>query len=121
MSLMDRIGSFFHPEPPKLEIDARGVRRTSRDGTVESVEWDRLIGVDAITTDHGPWLEDAFFVLHGDDGHGCVVPNAVARALFDHFERLPGFDFSAVIAAMGSTSNATFVCWRRSPAAPKVS
>jgi hypothetical protein len=101
-------GSFA---PPAFFVDDWGVRR----GDDEKVAWDDLVGVDIVTTDEGPYAEDVFFVLHGKDGKGCVVPQevAAARSLLERLQRLPGFDNGRLIEAMGCAENARFVCWKK--------
>ena len=100
-----------------IEVDERGARRLEDGVLVGQVVWDDLVGVDIVTTDAGPYLEDVFFVLHGKDGKGCVVPQeiAVANALLERLQKLPGFDNGKVIAAMSCAENARFVCWKKSP------
>ena len=52
-----------------------------------------------------------FLVLHGADGSSCLVPSPLATELVPWLVRLPGFDHEKFITAMGSTSEAAFVCW----------
>jgi hypothetical protein len=96
-------------------VDERGVRRRLGDDIVEQVAWDDLVGVDIVTTDQGPVVEDVYFVLHGGDGKGCCVPQdvAVTNHLLERLEQLPGFDNGKVIEAMGCAENARFVCWKK--------
>lgn len=96
-------------------LDDVGVTRRLSNGAVEQVRWDDLVEVAIVTTDAGPWAEDVFFVLAGSGDAGCVVPQSVeaSAALLERLQTLPGFDDSAVIAAMASTRGARFVCWRR--------
>jgi hypothetical protein len=98
-----------------IRIDDHGVRRELPDGKVEQVAWDDLREVAVLTTSDGPFAEDVFFVLAGQDGTGCVVPQGAPEStqLLERLQRLPGFDNQAIIRAMSSTEDATFVCWRR--------
>jgi hypothetical protein len=70
-----------------------------------------------LATSDGPFAEDVFFVLSGQDGTGCVIPQGAPEStqLLERLQRLPGFDNEALIRAMSSTQDATFPCWRRSP------
>jgi len=43
------------------------------------------------------------------------VPGPLSTELLVHLGRLPGFDHQKVIEAMGSTTNAGFLCWRGAP------
>jgi hypothetical protein len=81
------------------------------------VAWDDLLEVAILTTADGPFTEDVFFVLVGRGGTGCVVPQGAPEGsqLQERLQRLPGFDNKAVIRAMSSADDATFVCWRRPP------
>lgn len=93
-------------------VDAWGVRCAAAD---EAVAWADLIRVKIVTTDEGPWIEDAFWVLEGP-GHGCVVPNEFAETsglLSACGQRLEGFDYTQVISAMSCTEPAEFLCWQR--------
>lgn len=100
------------PPPTRVTIDDVGVRRDPPDGKVEYVAWRDLIGVDIVTTSGGPFVDDFFVVLHGRDGRGCAVPLEFADALLERFRSLSGFDYTAWMQAIGSTSDARFVCWR---------
>jgi hypothetical protein len=101
-----------------IHIDDHGVRRELPDGKVEHVAWGDLREVAVLTTGDGPFAEDVFFVLAGQDGTGCVIPQSAPESS-QLLERLPGFDNEALIRAMSSTDDATFICWRRSPRAGK--
>jgi hypothetical protein len=85
---------------------------------VEKVRRDDLQEVTILTTDHGPFVEDVFFLLIGpDEKSGCVIPQEAqgSEQLLTRLQKLPGFDDEAVCKAMISTSNAKFLCWKRSP------
>jgi hypothetical protein len=98
-----------------VRIDDHGVRRELPGGTVEQVAWDDLLEAVVLTTGDGPFAEDVFFVLAGEGGTGCVVPQGAPEStqLLERLQRLPGFDNAALIRAMSSAQDATFVCWRR--------
>jgi len=100
---------------PVVHIDDHGVRRDLAGGKVEQVTWDDLQEVSILTTGDGPFAEDVFFVLAGQEGRGCVVPQSAPEGgrLLERLQRLPGFDNEAVIRAMASVEDARFVCWRR--------
>jgi hypothetical protein len=98
----------------RVAFDGDRITRTMRDGKTETVRWDELQEVGIVTTDQGPFVDDVFFVLLGETG-GCAVPSDAKgmKELLARLQQLPGFDNEAVIKAMGSTTNAKFVCWRR--------
>jgi hypothetical protein len=95
-----------------VRIDAWGVRRSLSGGREESVAWAALTRVAIHTSGDGPLAEDLWWVLGGADG-GVLVPGSdpSAEALLKRLGRLPGFDHAAVIEAMSSVDDATFVCW----------
>jgi len=114
MSWFNFLRRKWHPE--RVVVTEDSVTRFRSDGAQESVRWDDLVEVEIITTDDGPWSEDVFWLLTGSDPNsGCAVPQGAEGAgdLLQALQKLPGFDNQAVIAAMGSTSNAKFVCWRK--------
>lgn len=84
------------------------------DGKVEQVRWAELTEVQLMTTAHGPFAEDVFFVLFGRaEGQGCVVPQSMADdAFLRRLQTLPGFDNEELIRAMSCTVDARFVLWR---------
>ncbi|MBB5914849.1 hypothetical protein BJY24_003716 [Nocardia transvalensis] len=97
-----------------VEINDRFVRRTLDNGRIEEVAWHDLTEVRIITTADGPFADDVFFVLIGAQGNGCVVPHSAADSAFlVRLQRLPGFDNSKVIEAMGSVTDRQFLVWRR--------
>lgn len=100
--------------PETVTFDAERITRTMADGRVEAVRWDELREVGIVTTDAGPYVDDVFWVLIGDEG-GCIVPSEAegATALLERLQDLPGFDNAAVIRAMACTDNERFPVWRR--------
>ena len=93
----------------RLVVNETGVARWWSRGR-EEVRWDALSRVEIVTTDDGPFAEDFFWLLVGDDGGGVCVggADAVAVSLLRILgERLPGLDHAAVIAACAAASRAT--------------
>jgi hypothetical protein len=97
-----------------VQVSESGVSCTDPDGAIESVAWSNLQQVEIVTTDHGPFLPDVFWVLHGLDTV-CVVPQGATgdRELMERLQQLPGFRNEAVIDAMSSTDNRRFLCWEK--------
>lgn len=86
--------------------------------TLESLRWDELTQVTMMTTDQGPFVEDFFWLLHGqDDDHGVMIGLGLAQHidLLGRLGRLPGFDFMASVEATGSTQQGHFHCWSGQP------
>jgi hypothetical protein len=109
----------FFRKPKQIDrviFDDSAVTRIRPDGVEETIYWDDLYEVGILTTDEGPNQEDVFFLLIAEDRKsGCVVPQSSegSNRLLERLQKLPGFDNRTVIKAMGSTSNAKFVCWKR--------
>jgi hypothetical protein len=109
----------FGAEPAKeaetIEIDDVGVSRTL--GSInERIRWDDVDEIRIITTEDGPYAEDVFFAIVDGNQKGCLVPHdaAVRFKLLERLQsRFNGLDDEAVIKAMGSTSNANFLIWKR--------
>jgi hypothetical protein len=100
-----------------LTVTDTEVRRTRPDGTDESVAWADLTEVLVVTTDEGAFGNDLILLLLGTGASGVAVPADTDGypALLQRLLRLPGFDRPAYDVASGSTANATFPVWRRSP------
>lgn len=93
-------------------FDGRRIRHTMGDGRVQEMAWADLTEVRIITNGKGPFEEDVFFVL-SSAGKECVLPHSeLGRAFVTRLQRLPDFDSHALIAAMGSTTDNEFLCWR---------
>ena len=83
---------------------------------VETIAWVDLVEIGILTTDEGPFREDVYFLLIGPTCEkGCAIPQGAggSQKLVERLQALAGFDHEAVIRAMGCTSNARFVCWRK--------
>ena len=102
-------------EEPAISVDEVGVRRQRNDGVIEQVTWDELEEVVIKTTAAGPYFEDFFLILHGQNGSGCVVPleQAGTTGLLERLQSLPGFDHEKLIQATASVEEARFTCWRK--------
>jgi hypothetical protein len=83
-------------------------------GRTESVRWDELSAVWIETNDLGPFVDDVFWILVGDQG-GCVVPLGVPGEvdLLKTLQQLDDFDNEMVIKAMRSHENQRFLVWQR--------
>jgi hypothetical protein len=102
-------------EVETVQVDDVGILRV--EGSIrEEIRWEAVTEIKIITTNAGPYGEDVFFVLTGTGGKGCLVPHAAAvrTKLLEALQvRFPNLDDAAVIAAMGCTSNNTFLLWER--------
>ena len=116
--MFEMLKGMFKRQREVVAVDDEGVVRRMANGQTESVRWDDLREVHVITTDQGPFLDDVFWLLIGDEG-GCAVPSEAegAAELLERLQQLPKFDNCAVIAAMGCTENNSFSVWHRRPEA----
>jgi len=112
----------FRRAPPRprraaaeVHLGGEGISAVDSFGSRMHVAWSRLVEVGILTTSDGPWGEDVYVVLKDDNGSHCVVPHSLASEVLKRVLRLPGFDHAKFIVAMGSTSEAKFVCWTGRP------
>ncbi|HSU17194.1 hypothetical protein [Longimicrobium sp.] len=104
------------PKPPRMSVrtDEAGIHAAFPNGKSWTVEWAELERVAIRTTDEGPFADDVIWMLQTPQGvYG--IPQGVdgEPELLERLQSLPGFDNEAVIAAMGSVENQTFLCWER--------
>jgi hypothetical protein len=104
-----------HVSPVRVTHDDKAIVLRQPNGAAEQILWSDLGSVSVITTDGGPFEADLFWVLaHRDGRRGPVVPmdaQGEHELLKAMQRRLPGFDNMAVVEAMGSASDASFVVW----------
>jgi len=117
--LFDALASFFaHPRIPQLTyhytVNEKELVRMALDGSLSKFSWTDLAAVRIVTTDQGPFMEDVFFVLETKQGQCIVIDHSasLASGLTDQLAKLPCYNFQAVIEAMGSTDNASFLVWQ---------
>lgn len=85
------------------------------DGVIERLAMKDLKEVAIETNASGPWGADVWWLLTGSSPDArCAYPGGATgeQRMLQWLQALPGFDDKSVIAAMGSTANARFVCWR---------
>jgi len=110
---------FEKPEPERVVFDEDEIVRYCGDEVIEKIDWESITEISVLTTDDGPWSEDAFIVLcNPETEQGCVVPNGAdgTEDLVSRLCEIPGFDEKTFIKAMGCTSNNRFLCWSKSAA-----
>ncbi len=105
------------PEPAhSVVFDDTSVRVRAPDGDEQRMLWEDLASVVILTNDQGPFTVDVHWVLAArDNGLRLVLPMGSVgeqELLREMQRRLPGFDNAAVIEAMGSTDNASFLVWQ---------
>lgn len=85
-------------------------------GKATHIAWEALQQVTIFTTSDGPWDEDVFWAFYTErDEPALVLPSEVwsgdsLRSLVDH---LPGFDDEQLKQAVGSTTDAAFLVWKK--------
>lgn len=118
---------WFGKRTARLQPEARWIVEAASDqlrvtdpaGTVQTLAKAELRGVAIETNDTGPWGADVWWLLFGADDHvACAYPQGATgeNVMLDYLSALPGFDFAAMSAAMGSADNALFPVWRKNDA-----
>ncbi len=102
---------------PRVRFDSVAITVPRRDGAEEGLAWADLMSVTILTSDAGPLAPDLFWVLTGrEKGRSLVVEMGQAgepELLKAMQARLQGFDNMAVIEAMGTSHNASFIVWQQ--------
>lgn len=119
--LLVRLGVWLRREVLPMRRLARNLRVLPQGlliGVDDVVEWGELLEVRVETTGDGPWEPDLFLVLVSRGRRTIRIPSEILPGdLIGRLQELPGFDYGPFIAACGCAEKATFVCWRRAPAA----
>ncbi|HEX9173884.1 MAG TPA: hypothetical protein VF861_14625 [Telluria sp.] len=84
------------------------------EGTIQRCAIGELRELYIVTTSLGPWSPDVWWLFVNSAGGGCSFPQGATGEdeALQFAQQLPGFDNAAFISAMGSTSDAKFLCWR---------
>lgn len=94
-------------------VNEASILYTSYAAETIGVEWDELRAVSIETNDTGPWLTDFYWVLELKKREVCIPQGAEGEdQMIEALLALPSFDHDAYGAAMSSTSNRRFKCWR---------
>ncbi len=102
-----------------VEFSDQGIRSVERDGGAREVSWADLTEIRVVTNGNGPLAEDVFFVFAASETRWLIIPqSAIDDPALRRLQRLPGFDNSALIEAMFSTTDAEFLVWRADPQSP---
>lgn len=102
------------PAKQRVEFDDQEIRSVSGNDTKVSIRWDELHEIHILTTGGGPAADDVFWMFLNADREGCWMSNSAEGfpALLARIQTLPEFDNEAVVQAMGSAVNNTFIVWR---------
>ncbi len=76
---------------------------------------DDIVKISIATTDQGPFMEDVFLEILdvNEDVYSIGQDNPSYDDVYGFVSAFPGFDYEAVIKAMGCTDYAEFTCWTR--------
>jgi hypothetical protein len=103
-----------------LSVTELGVTRTHgsrlRKQMTESVSWDELARVEAISREAGPQKTDVLFLLYGSGGSGVAVSAALAQQhdlVGQLRRRLSGFLDDQLAQAIAASERQTFLLWQR--------
>ena len=98
-----------------IEITPHGVRRAVPVGHSDTVPWEEIMEVTALTMSGARDEEDVFIVVRATGEQSVIVPHTVAveSGLLSALEaRLGGFDRSAFAMALNSAADRVFLLWR---------
>jgi hypothetical protein len=98
----------------ELQITDEGIMRKLPRGGSEYVRWSELREVSIVVTPGGEYAEEYFYVLVGTGTSGVLVGQRLAARhdLVSHLAKLPGYNHSNIMSALGSPVNQRFVVWR---------
>ena len=114
----ERTAALMFERKVLVHFNDEGISATYPDGRIETIAWPAVERIAIETNDSGPWGADVWWLVEGESAR-CAYPQGATgdpEALAEFPRRFLGFDDAKVIAAMGCTSNARFVCWERAPA-----
>jgi hypothetical protein len=98
-----------------VEVTQTEIFVTEPNGLTSRMKIEEIAEISIVTDDSAPWNEDVWWVIAHQAGHSLLYPNGAIgeQDELERFNKLPNFDDKTVITAMGSTSVARFVCWKR--------
>jgi hypothetical protein len=101
-----------------VRFDEAGISATYPDGSKQEILWSEVDCIAIETNDSGPIDADVWWLLEGSKKRFAYPGGATGEqdALAEYSRRFSGFSDTAVIQAMGCTSNERFVCWERKSA-----
>lgn len=101
--------------PFVVTFDGKEIRSSHPERSYGSIVVDRIVEVGVLTTDDGPVAPDVWIMLLDSKGLACTFPSDAEghKPVIDILLKFEGFDHRTLIEAMGSTSNAKFVVWKK--------
>ncbi len=113
--LKNNKGDNLFPEKDYIiEITEVKISCKRPNGLIEEVTWKELKKVEIHTTDQGPFVEDVFWVLYGNE-RDCIIPQGATNneELLSRLQDLPDFNNKMLIEAMSCTDNNEFLIWQK--------
>ncbi len=100
-----------------VSFNSNSISVIDPDGLESSVSIEGLTKIDILTTEDGPWAPDVFWrFFTNEDKAVLIFPGGAtgeSELLTYLQDNVDGFNSDAVIAAMGSTSLASFELWKK--------
>ncbi len=106
----------LHPESLwSVAVNEAAIQVTDPDGLTCVAPFADLHVVLIETNDSGPWGADFWWILDGSSGVMAHWPEGATgeQAALNVLQALPGFDHDKLTQAIRSTSNASFIVWKR--------
>jgi len=97
-----------------VEFDDEKIICRHPDGSIEKLIWKEFTKFEVHTNSFGPFVEDVYFILHGNDT-GCCIPQGGTNVseLLQKLYKLPGFKNETFAKAMCSTEDNIFIIWEK--------
>jgi len=99
-----------------VEADAERIAVVDPEGSLKVLERAALSRIVIETNDSGPFADDAWWLLLREDGTVALrFPQSAdgEHDVVEDFLSLPGFNYEAMVTAMGSTEQGFFPVWRK--------
>lgn len=99
-----------------VECDEERIRRVIPSQIEETIRWKDIAEIAIVTSDKGPFEDDVHWLISNQDkSTGVGFSNGAngIEEVLTQLQTLPNFDNQMVVTAMGSTSNQTFVVWKK--------
>ena len=99
-----------------VEADAERIAVVDPQGSLKILARDALSRIVIETNDSGPFADDTWWLLLRDDGSVALrFPQSAdgEHAVIESFLDLPGFNYEAMVTAIGSAEQVFFPVWRK--------
>ncbi len=99
-----------------VEADAERIAVVDPEGSLKVLARDALSRIVIETNDSGPFADDTWWLLLRDDASVALrFPQSADghHAVVESFLDLPGFNYEAMVMAIGSAEQGFFPVWRK--------